>query len=316
MSTEPGTILVGFDGSPSALSALRWAIDQATRDRSSITLVHAVPPGTPVWQDPSSHDPRESHRRALLATGADVLARARDATQPVDPTVTVYEVVRVGDPSEVLIELSAAAAMLVAGSRGLGPLRSQLLGSTSVALVRHAHCPVVVHRRGSLDSPRGGIAVGVDMGTDSTPVLDFAFRQASLRRESLKVVQTPHVRESVIPGGLSGEQSPASNGVSMADRLSVCRDRYPDVAVEMVLGPDRPERTLMGLAEDASLLVVGVHRRNRAAEFTLGSTAVWLVEHAGCSVAAVPLASAASTPLSPASGHAAAVEPRDESHGS
>jgi nucleotide-binding universal stress UspA family protein len=35
----------------------------------------------------------------------------------------------------------------VMGSRGLGGIRRALMGSVSDAVVRHAHCPVMVVRR-------------------------------------------------------------------------------------------------------------------------------------------------------------------------
>jgi nucleotide-binding universal stress UspA family protein len=38
------------------------------------------------------------------------------------------------------------AGIIVLGSRGLGPLRSALMGSVSTSVVHHAHCPVMVVR--------------------------------------------------------------------------------------------------------------------------------------------------------------------------
>lgn len=88
----------------------------------------------------------------------------------------------IADPREVLLELSPNAAMVVLGSRGLGQLRSLLLGSVGIALVRHAYCPIVVHRPGSVGTVRNGIVVGVEASEESHPVLKFAYREASLRK--------------------------------------------------------------------------------------------------------------------------------------
>jgi nucleotide-binding universal stress UspA family protein len=59
--------------------------------------------------------------------------------------------------------------------------------------------------------------------------------------------------------------------------------------VTSVIRHGTPEHLLMDLADEAGPLVVGVRHRSRAAEITFGSMAVWLVEHADCPVAAVPL---------------------------
>lgn len=56
--------------------------------------------------------------------------------------------------------------LLIAGSRGLGPLKHLLLGSVSEALVHHAACPVLVVRGGERAWPPGRIVVGDD-GSES-----------------------------------------------------------------------------------------------------------------------------------------------------
>jgi nucleotide-binding universal stress UspA family protein len=54
----------------------------------------------------------------------------------------------VGDPVEVIVEISPRLDLLVCGSRGYGPLRAVLLGSVSRQLVTESRCPVVVLPRG------------------------------------------------------------------------------------------------------------------------------------------------------------------------
>jgi nucleotide-binding universal stress UspA family protein len=55
---------------------------------------------------------------------------------------------RLGRPDAEIVELAKelGAGLIVLGSRGLGPLRSALMGSVSHSVVSHAHCPVVVVR--------------------------------------------------------------------------------------------------------------------------------------------------------------------------
>jgi nucleotide-binding universal stress UspA family protein len=51
-----------------------------------------------------------------------------------------------GNPSEVLIEASREATMLVVGSRGGGGFKGLLMGSVSTQCVHYSHCPVLVVR--------------------------------------------------------------------------------------------------------------------------------------------------------------------------
>jgi nucleotide-binding universal stress UspA family protein len=54
----------------------------------------------------------------------------------------------IGDPADVLVDLSAHLDLLVCGSRGYGPLRAVLLGSVSRRITAEARCPVIVIPRG------------------------------------------------------------------------------------------------------------------------------------------------------------------------
>ncbi len=273
MSIDPATILVGVDGSSASREALVWAMEQALTEQRSLTLVHAAAPA-----------PEDSSTR--------LFAHVRAEAPPPDPDLVVHEEAMAGDPREVLLELSGRVAMLVLGSRGRGPMLSALLGSTSVAVVRRTKCPVVVHRPGASDTPGHGIVVGIDASAESLEVLDFAFRQASLRAEPLSIVHTRHFPDQGLADDpfVSSPWGTDEDGLHLSDKIAHLCEQHPDVVVTSVIAHGTPERLVMLSAEGARLLVVGIHHRGRTAELTFGSLAVWLVEHARCPVAAVPLA--------------------------
>ena len=54
-----------------------------------------------------------------------------------------------GQPADALSEFSEELDLLVCGSRGYGGLRAVLLGGVTHALLRTAHCPIVVVPRGT-----------------------------------------------------------------------------------------------------------------------------------------------------------------------
>ena len=67
--------------------------------------------------------------------------------QTAHPDLSVHAHAIEGHPSEVLVEASRHAALLVVASRGHGSFSGMVLGSVSQHCVTHAACPVVVFRK-------------------------------------------------------------------------------------------------------------------------------------------------------------------------
>lgn len=123
------SICVGFDGSPDATRALRWALAVAAPLGATVTVLHA---------------------RGLLGE-----REAGDEPAVVSETVTelgldperVHWRVEEGDPCSALlraIEPPVSAELIVVGTRGHGRHEGLLLGSTSLEVVEHATVPVAV----------------------------------------------------------------------------------------------------------------------------------------------------------------------------
>jgi nucleotide-binding universal stress UspA family protein len=138
-------IVAGADGSPSSMSALRWAIRQAALTGAAVDAVMAwhypAAGGGYGWAPTGmegSFDFKENAEKVL----ADAISAAADPGS----AVSVHALVVEGDPAQVLIDASDHADLLVVGSRGHGGFTGALLGSVSQHCVHHAHCPVVVIR--------------------------------------------------------------------------------------------------------------------------------------------------------------------------
>jgi nucleotide-binding universal stress UspA family protein len=72
----------------------------------------------------------------------------RDVVTELGDDVQVEVEALLGDPADVLIDLSRFMDLLVCGSRAYGPLRAVLLGSVSRRVTAEARCPVIVVPRG------------------------------------------------------------------------------------------------------------------------------------------------------------------------
>ena len=140
-----GRIVVGVDASESSIEALRWAIRQADLTGASVdaTIAWHYPLllGGYAWPPFGMLEDWDFPAQAgkLLA---DCVAKAVGESDHTGIT----EVVREGDPAQVLIDQADGADLLVVGSRGHGGFAEALLGSVSQHCVHHARCPVVILR--------------------------------------------------------------------------------------------------------------------------------------------------------------------------
>jgi nucleotide-binding universal stress UspA family protein len=134
-------IVVGVDGSALAHSALEFAIEEAQLRKASLHVTYAYAVMASGVTGSTGHDYYEQ-----------VENEARDFLQGLTTSAPSTEGVDVewlavpGNPSEVLIEASKEAVLLVVGSRGVGGFLGLVLGSVSTQCVQHSHCPVLVVR--------------------------------------------------------------------------------------------------------------------------------------------------------------------------
>ncbi len=139
-TTSRGRVVVGVDTSHHARHALRVAEREARVRGAELHAVHAV-----HWDHVGAEliDPTAEQ---LVSWGENLVRTELEATG-----VVAHSVVAPGTPSDVLVQHSGEADLLVVGSRGHSPLAGMALGSTSAHCVRHAASPVMVVRPGDAD---------------------------------------------------------------------------------------------------------------------------------------------------------------------
>jgi nucleotide-binding universal stress UspA family protein len=281
-------IVVGFDGSPHARLALRWAMDEAARLRAPLTIVYAIH-WYPEFADVTSQetDRRVRDRARQIADDASA-----EATR-LDPQLSVIATVASGHPVNVLADLSRGARMVVLGSRGHGGFAGLIAGSVSIAVATHAHCPVVVIRELPSDTADLPVAVGVDDSPTSRLAVEFAFAEALARGVPLLAVRAwrpptpsslatvPFVRAEEIA------EIEAAESHFLHDIIGPMAARHHNVQVEERVIDQPAAAALTDIALKAQLMVVGSRGHGGFSGLLLGSVGMQLLHYARCPVAIV-----------------------------
>jgi nucleotide-binding universal stress UspA family protein len=147
----PAKILVATDGSKEAELASSSAADLAERTGSELHVVYVGHMPPVFYESPGTWalDP-DLQRRMQERVDEEAKARLDEQVQRVREAggEVAGAHARIGRPDAEIVGLAEelGAELIVLGSRGLGPLRSALMGSVSDSVIRHARCPVMVVR--------------------------------------------------------------------------------------------------------------------------------------------------------------------------
>jgi nucleotide-binding universal stress UspA family protein len=135
-----GRVVIGVDGSPTSLDAVRIGFDIAARRGLGVVAVHAwsdLPLEALTLHAYVDENRGEADAEALLA---EQLAEARKLY----PQVPVEEVVVLDRPARALLGRATGAALLVVGRHGREMDTATPLGSVCHAVLHYAPCPVLL----------------------------------------------------------------------------------------------------------------------------------------------------------------------------
>ena len=168
------SVVVGTDGSPAAIGAAKWAVDEAFSRQIPLRLVHVV----------------RRTESSEFAQGEAALDRTDTAVQGVGKPIEVETVLLSGDPAEVLLDESKDAALVCVGTDRHGWAEEKLMGSTEAALAMRAHCPVAIIRTSPYGTPAepGVIAVVLNDDPDNDEVVHLAMDEARLRHVTVRQI--------------------------------------------------------------------------------------------------------------------------------
>lgn len=281
-------IVVGVDGSPDSIAALKAGAWAAAARGGSLTAVLA-------WAAPLLYGGAPFELPEMRAEAEERLKKAVDEGLGEHPLVPVASIVTPETPAAALVGASDGADLLVVGSRGHGGFGGLLIGSISMACTMHAHCPVlVVHSGAALtdtQEARSGarVVVGVGHGPATVQLLRTGAQVADeLDAELLAVTAWwypptwPYGRPDLFRELRADAERTLEEQVSAA----FLHGRPPRLRTEVRQGT--AAEVLVEASRTADVVVVGRMGRSQWAGVLLGSVSIPVAEHAECPVLVVP----------------------------
>jgi nucleotide-binding universal stress UspA family protein len=299
-------IVVGLDDSPSARAALRWAAEQAIRQRIVLRAIHVLdwPSGS---RDTTFAAPRNNANQTFDEAQARYLAGITGVFDDISPRPDWFIQFATGEPGPALVRQSNGSQLLALGTRehvGLGRL---LAGSISHYCLKHAPCPVAavpsmietepaaVGRHGA--SGRGSnineIVVGVDLSPPAGAALAWAAKQARATGQTLRAVHavdvSPAFNMELGMGAAAVPVDAAAMDPAYRDPIAAIFEAIrPEPNWHLRFSSGEPGPVLVAESDGAGLLVVGTKEHVGIGRLVSGSVSHYCISRAQRPVVAVP----------------------------
>lgn len=266
-------IILGFDGTAAAKSALDWVAARAARRPSRVGIVNVVP--------------MSQQNDAELTRLADAETWLYDRAPETSIELHLLE----GAPTDALAAFAERADLLVVGINTGHPIRASLAGAFPLRLSARAHVPVVLVPAGWADR-EDPVSVGIADDASSDTALAFALREAEASGTAIRLVHAWLMPSPAYVGGAPFVSTPES--VLTAHRETIneatrwVTERTTTIGVHSELVRDNSAAALLQFAPSSSLLVIGTHHRGLLAGSLLGSVAQDVIWQSDCPVAVVP----------------------------
>jgi nucleotide-binding universal stress UspA family protein len=254
------SVVVGIDGSPAAVHAAQWAVEEAVSRDSPLRLIYILE--------------RHSEAVRLETEYAEIaLLTASSAIEAIGQPVKIETAIIRGHPNAVLARQSRDADMLVVGAFGAGYRSRKVIGSTAGAMVRLARCPLAVIRPPYVPPAEPGvIAVIVEGSQQYDALLGMAMDEARLRKLALLALCV----RPLDPDGAGSEPFRQS--------LSHWQHRHPEVKVDAVTIGTSGATFLSETDRTLRLVIVSGDDGNDRTRGTLAAGGRSVLFHAHCSV--------------------------------
>ena len=272
---QPPSVVVGIDGSRSALIAASWATEEAVSRSVPLRLVTVVHP------DPV---PSVAATERSLAAAEVAVRQAVSVVESASDEVKVDVEIVHGRPADQLLQASRGSAMLCIGAVGTTGATMGRFGSTAVELSARAHCPVAIIRGSSPSGTQSkSIVVELDSTSEGDALLQLGIDEALLRDAPLVVISVwrPDVTDLHDTHAVAEQNRKIRAQVNR--RLACTRRRHPELDVETVTVHGTLLNYLAHHAGSIQLVLVGRRRARGVAEMT-GLPSYAALHDSNCSV--------------------------------
>ncbi|PUA79330.1 universal stress protein [Nocardioides currus] len=279
-------VVVGVDGTPASVNAMRYALRAATLSGGRVEVYHVVPdvvPMTGVY--PLPPDDFMAAGRSTLET---TVAQAGPAT-----AVEVDTHLCRGPVVKTLTTAGRDAHAIVVGSdRRTAPMRL-LTGNVSTGVAARAAVPVVsVPETWRADGSTRTVVVGIKRPDHSDALVGEALAVAQASGSRLVVLHAwrfPAAYDDVIVSDRATLDEWAARAEREVDDLvDPWRRSHPDVDVEVRVVHDFAAHALVEASREADELVLVRRAHGFPAAAHLGASARTVLLHAHCPVRIVP----------------------------
>ncbi|MBB2990336.1 nucleotide-binding universal stress UspA family protein [Mycolicibacterium iranicum] len=264
LSSFPKPVVVaGIDGSPAAVDAAIWAVDQAIDRDLPLRLVYVID-----RDDHADIDAEAQARR--IATAAVAMRHALRAVEATERPVEIEMEILQGRPVQTLLQAANSAAILCIGARGLKHSTSGRIGSTAAALTEAAHCPVAIVRTHRPHHCRDrAVVIEITDNAAGSVVLQRGLDEARRRRAPVWVLTPARTYPDV--------------SAQWERRFAEWRVRYPEVDITAVGNNGDTLRYLAAHADSVQLVVAGRGRPGGLTEL-VGSPGNSALRDTDCSI--------------------------------
>jgi nucleotide-binding universal stress UspA family protein len=283
-------VLLATDGSTDAQAAAAWLADFPLPPDATVRVT-TVAGVTPASLDiPTVRDFQASLRQEARAVADRTCARLAGRVRTLEAHVLE------GDARETLVRAAEEwpADLVVVGARGLSVMAGLVLGSVSLAVARHAPCPVLVVKSGA--RPLRHILVAIDGSEPAQAAAEFVARlplDPALLVQVLGVVERPRF-PSAAPAAVAGhlraavEQLLAERmttlGLALEQAAGAFGARAPRVERRIAVGDPTDQIVRAADTTDTDLVVVGARGLGALKRLLLGSVSEAVLRSAERSV--------------------------------